>query len=101
MTYAMRTLWRSGGFLFSHNIFTDLKHCKFCATFVPFCAACDDFWATPVMANNDIDGLVYNYRKTVENVLTWGAMPARYMLSLYDVVVCQSVRHTSVLYQIG
>jgi len=53
------------------------------------------------MANNDIDGLVYNYRKTVENVLTWGAMPARYMLSLYDVVVCQSVRHTSVLYQIG
>ena len=53
------------------------------------------------MANNDIDGLVYNYRKTVENVSTLGAMPARYMLSLYDVVVCQSVPHTPVLYQIG
>jgi len=53
MTYAMRTLWHSGGFLFSHKIFTDLKHCEFCAIFVLFCAAYAEFYATPLMADND------------------------------------------------
>jgi len=53
MTYAVSTLWHSGGFLISHKIFTDLKHCEFCATFVLFCAAYAEFYATPLMADND------------------------------------------------